>query len=113
VRPDNVWNCYNLNPFFWLSYIENGHGDNLTPGQKGCTNLIYGGNSWNILKVIRNGSRVRVYLNDILATDKSRSVLLNRGYQDLEVISWYPGTSWSRPTIVYFDNYLVTTEVNP
>ena len=110
VRPDAVSECSSNKPFFWLSYLEDGSGElvNVT-----CTNTIETDNDWNRLKVIRNGANVKVYINGELKADKNKSVLLDKGYFDLEVISLYSGTSSSNPVVVEFDDFEVRRRTTP
>jgi hypothetical protein len=85
VYPNKDSNCSNK-PFFWLVALVN---DSRKFFQDECTDAIDTDQSdWNELKVIRNGSNIKVYINGQKKGDyNNASYLLNEGYFSLEVVS--------------------------
>jgi len=106
VRPDPVWDD---KPYLWLSatvdgerkYFEDKRTDKINTGE----------DEWNNLKVTRDGSRVKVYINGSEKEDGPDDYLHGPGYFDLEVISFYPDTSTDKPVIVQFDDFTVLSNV--
>ncbi len=106
VRPDPVWGD---KPYFWLSATVDG-AQKFFKDVK--TDKIHTGkNDWNNLKVTRDGSRVKVYINGSLRKDEPDDYHHGPGYFDLEVISLYPDTSTDNPVIVQFDDFTVLSNV--
>ena len=111
VRPDRVDCDDEWAPFFWLSYIVHGKGQNWNKCMDSGINT--GDRKWNELKIIRNGSDVKVYINGHKKMEKNKDVLLNDGYFSLEVISLYEDTSWVKPVVVEFDEFKVLRSTSP
>jgi hypothetical protein len=111
VRPDRVDCDDEWAPFFWLSYLVHGKGQNWNKCMDKGINT--GDGKWNELKVIRNGRNVKVYINDHKKMEKDKSVLLDDGFFYLEVISLYEDTSWVKPVVVEFDEFKVLRSTSP
>jgi hypothetical protein len=106
VRPDPVWDD---EPFFWLSATVDDEEEFFKDVRTEKINT--GRNEWNNLKVTRDGSRVKVYINGSLRKDEPDDYLHGPGYFDLEVISLYPDTSTDNPVIVQFDDFTVLSNI--
>ena len=98
VRPDPV--ACGDEPFYWLSYINNGHNQLVNPGAESCTTDLYTGSSWNRLKTVMSNGTVSVYLNNQHQITRSPGGPFGSNYKyfDLEVIA-----DSSRSVTVYFD----------
>ncbi len=106
VRPDRV-DCDDYwAPFFWLSYYIR-HGETQEWYKCMESGINTGDRKWNELKVKRNGSDVKVYINGHKKMEKKKDVLLDDGFFYLEVISLYENTSWVEPVVVEFDWFKV------
>ena len=106
VRPDPVWDD---EPYFWLSATVDGKQEFFKDVK--TDKIETGQDDWNYLKVTRDGSRVKVYINGALRKDEPDDYLHGPGYFDLEVISLYPDTSTDDPVIVQFDDFTVLSDV--
>lgn len=105
VRPDAVQCDGKLRGFYWLSAREDNkdkYFDN-----KCSSDIKTDRDRWNELTVVRQGSKIKIYVNGDLQREYDKGYLLNKGFFDLEVISLYDGTSTSKPVIVEFDDFLV------
>ena len=111
VRPDRVTCDDGWAPFFWLSYIKHGKGENWNKCMDSGINT--GDRKWNELKVIRNGRDVKVYINGHKKMEQKKDVLLDDGFFYLEVISLYDDTSWVKPVVVEFDEFKVLRSTSP
>lgn len=85
IYPNNDPDCSNK-PFYWLYALVNGSRRYF---QDRCTDVVDADeNDWNELKIIRNGSSIKVYINgDSKGEFNNASYLLDKGYTLLEVVS--------------------------
>jgi hypothetical protein len=101
VYPNEDPNCDDK-PFYWLYALVDGDSEYF---ETKCTDSIdIDENDWNELKVIRNGTRIDIYINgERKGSYTDADYLLNEGYTLLEVVSV------SDDTIeVEFDDFIVS-----
>lgn len=105
VFPDNDDACEDK-PFFWLTAYEDGDREY---HKSTCTNTISTGNQWNELKVIRDGKKIKVYMNGYLKGNyDDAKYLLDEGYFLLDVIS-----ASGEDVIVEFDDFTIRRSTAP
>jgi hypothetical protein len=101
VYPNKDSNCDDK-PFYWLYALVDGDSEYF---KTKCTDSIdTDENEWNELKVIRNGTRIDIYINgEHKGSYTDADYLLDKGYSLLEVVSA------SDDTIeVEFDDFIVS-----
>jgi hypothetical protein len=106
VFPDPTWD---EKPFFWLVAVVDE--DQKLLKQVRTDQIYTEEDKWNNLKVTRDGSEVKVYMNGSLKKSAPDEYLHDPGYFDLEVTSLYPDTSTDNPVIVQFDDFTVLSNV--
>jgi hypothetical protein len=84
IYPNNDSNCDDR-PFYWLVALVGG--DRKYFRDQCTTSIDKDEEDWNELKVIRNGSTIRLYINGDPKGPYTGSYLLNEGYTLLEVLS--------------------------
>jgi hypothetical protein len=111
VRPDKISDCEGSEkPYFWLSY-KDGSSSDLVNDDDTCTSSINTGDSWNVIKAIRKGNRVQIYINNNLKFDVTKDVLnsSDEGYFDLIV----KGLSDGKTVDVDFDYVQILNSTSP
>jgi len=105
VFPDKDSACDDK-PFFWLSAHVDGDREYF---KDQCTDTIQTGNQWNELKVVRDGKKIKVYMNGYLKGNyDDAKYLLDKGYFLLDVISLSDKT-----VIVEFDDFTIRSDIAP
>jgi hypothetical protein len=106
IFPNDDSSCSNK-PFYWLYALV----DNKEEYFKDrCTDVIKTGeDDWNELKVIRNGSTIKIYLNgESKGEYNDADHLLDKGYTLLEVVS-----ASDNEIVVEFDDFEIRSDTTP
>lgn len=106
VYANNDSDCGNK-PFYWLYALVN---DSRKYFRDRCTDVIdTDKGDWNDLKVIRNGSTIKIYLNgESKGEYNDANYLLDKGYTLMEVIS-----ASNDNISVEFDDFEIRTKTTP
>jgi hypothetical protein len=106
IYPNNDSDCGNK-PFYWLYALVDGDRKYF---KDRCTDIIdKDKGDWNDLKVIRNGSTIKVYLNgESKGEYNDASYLLDKGYTLMEVVS-----ASNDKISVEFDDFEIRTKTTP
>jgi hypothetical protein len=106
MYPNNDSDCGNQ-PFYWLYALVNGSRKYF---KTKCTSHIdTGEDDWNDLKIIRNGSNIKVYINgEAKGEYNDASYLLDQGYTLMEVVS-----ASSSDITVEFDDFEIRSGTSP
>ena len=106
VYPNDDSDCGNK-PFYWLYALVN---DKQKFFEDRCTDVIdKDQGDWNDLKIIRNGSNIKVYLNGQSKGEyPDANYLLDKGYTLMEVIS-----ASDNKISVEFDDFEIRTRTVP
>ena len=106
IYPNNDSDCDDK-PFYWLYALVDGSRKYF---KDRCTDVVdTDEDEWNELKIFRNGSTIKVYINgESKGEYNDASYLLNEGYTLLQVVS-----ASNNDITVEFDDFMIRTSTSP